>query len=304
MTMSVAVDFALSLLLWFLLVSLAVSAVNESISRALALRSRHLWRTLSRLLDEDEPSPAKSARPARSSVPAQTLHLSATHVYKHPLVNTLEGGAFGKKARLSHIPAENFARAIVDILKPDGTADATVEGFKSKVGDLPDANPAKAPLLAIASQAGGAVTDLRAAIGSWFDSGMQALSVQYRLHVKVMMFIIALVMAWIINADSLRAAEVFYRDDAVRTAASAQAVKVVDKCAAEEDSESCLDNGAEAFRQAIDLPIGWDGARSFEWWRSLGWLITAIAASQGAPFWFDLLSRARRWKSTEPVSAP
>jgi hypothetical protein len=41
-----------------------------------------------------------------------------------------------------------------------------------------------------------------------------------------------------------------------------------------------------------DLPVGWDIKKDHSIWITiLGWLITAVALSAGAPFWFDMLKR-------------
>ena len=41
-----------------------------------------------------------------------------------------------------------------------------------------------------------------------------------------------------------------------------------------------------------ELPVGWDVKKEHSFfWTIVGWLITALALSAGAPFWFDLLKR-------------
>jgi hypothetical protein len=47
---------------------------------------------------------------------------------------------------------------------------------------------------------------------------------------------------------------------------------------------------------SLNVPLGWAGPeRSYftrHWWSAIvGWLLTALAASMGAPFWFDTLNR-------------
>jgi hypothetical protein len=47
---------------------------------------------------------------------------------------------------------------------------------------------------------------------------------------------------------------------------------------------------------SLDVPLGWAAPeRSYftrHWWSAIvGWLLTALAASMGAPFWFDVLNR-------------
>jgi len=61
--------------------------------------------------------------------------------------------------------------------------------------------------------------------------------------------------------------------------------------------------------RAAGLPIGWEGINraSLEnkdsgWWLSkiFGWLITICAASLGAPFWFDMLSKIMNIRNSGP----
>lgn len=47
---------------------------------------------------------------------------------------------------------------------------------------------------------------------------------------------------------------------------------------------------------SLEVPLGWaDPERSYfrqHWWSAIfGWLLTGLAASMGAPFWFDMLNR-------------
>lgn len=49
------------------------------------------------------------------------------------------------------------------------------------------------------------------------------------------------------------------------------------------------------------LGLGWTGDPvDFCWWRNiLGWLITALAISLGAPFWFDLLNKLMQLRTSK-----
>jgi hypothetical protein len=61
------------------------------------------------------------------------------------------------------------------------------------------------------------------------------------------------------------------------------------------------------------LGLGWSGKSpgnqykisvcdNFRWYSVFGWLITALAISLGAPFWFDLLNRLMKLRNS--VSIP
>lgn len=60
----------------------------------------------------------------------------------------------------------------------------------------------------------------------------------------------------------------------------------------------------ERTRQLLNdtrLPIGWPkGVGAWEWSMLPGWLLTAIGASFGAPFWFDLLNRIVQLRAGGP----
>lgn len=74
----------------------------------------------------------------------------------------------------------------------------------------------------------------------------------------------------------------------------------------DEDSPKCKYLANLQQIQALGLPIGWDSTGDplrtwpgYHWrrwwdqiyWHGLGWLLTALALSLGAPFWFDLLNK-------------
>lgn len=62
-------------------------------------------------------------------------------------------------------------------------------------------------------------------------------------------------------------------------------------------------------KQAIEisqerLAVGWEGGfnKNFNWRSLFGWLISALAISMGAPFWFDLLNKVMKLKSAVATS--
>ena len=84
------------------------------------------------------------------------------------------------------------------------------------------------------------------------------------------------------------------------------------ECKDNEDSPNCKLKKAQCSIQSLGLPIGWDNPDDpksiwpgFHFWEGkvwsgwagqirlhfLGWLLTALAVSLGAPFWFDMLNK-------------
>jgi hypothetical protein len=56
----------------------------------------------------------------------------------------------------------------------------------------------------------------------------------------------------------------------------------------------------------LDFPVGWgfikneDNVNTWQFWfiKTIGWLITAGAGMQGAPFWFDVLKKITSTRSS------
>jgi len=76
---------------------------------------------------------------------------------------------------------------------------------------------------------------------------------------------------------------------------------MADPCAADKTSPECRVQQNLAEIKKLGLPIGWTRAEgdprslniSWQGWllRIIGWLVTALALSLGAPFWFDMLNK-------------
>jgi hypothetical protein len=291
---SAAVDLVLGLFFVFLVFSLAVSAANEGITRALEWRSRHLWRSLRRLLDGEGTDVRKDQRPnvAEATDSSQAL---ADRLYAHPLIRQLETRFLPTdRTRLSHLPTTDFSRALLDILAPENPGQTTVANLLTKVRALDDASPLKTPLLAMINEAEGKVAKLREMVGEWFDARMEALSKTYKKHTRWVLVVLGLIVALIFNVDAVGAARRLYQDDALRAAVAGQATEVVSSCEDKSGDElaTCLREQAAEADSAIRLPVGWPDPDGIDWLQWVGWLIAGIALGQGAPFWFDLLRRA------------
>ena len=130
-------------------------------------------------------------------------------------------------------------------------------------------------------------TEFRAGVERWFDRGMERVTGWYKRRTQLMLFVLGLILAVAINASALGAADELWKNDGVRDGLIAQV---------ENQDESAT--GSEAMEQLEDLgfPIGWEESNrpiGTGGWAAavLGWLLTAIAVSFGAPFWFDVLGK-------------
>jgi hypothetical protein len=289
-------DLVIGMMFVFLIFSLLVSGANEAIMRALAWRSRHLWRALRELLDGQSPTLTKDQRPSTATSAAPTSSWT-DRLYAHPLITGFEGRLPTARSRLSHIPTPDFAKALVDLIVPDADGKTSVDEVRAKVSAMPDDSPIKKPLLAILISADGKMDRLVDGIGSWFDARMDHLSARYKRHVKLVLVALGLVVAISFNVDAIGAAHRLYRDTALRSAVAQQATALVETCNGKPDEAACARTETAKVDQSLTLPVGWAGAGPVDPLRVFGWLIAGIALGQGAPFWFDLLRRAGKLRS-------
>lgn len=338
---STVLELAISLMLLYLIISGFCSALQEFVANTLRWRSKTLEQALGKLLRDPD---------------------AAKKIYGHALAAGLWSPAWIRKdnpRKPSYIPTDTFARILLDLHQGDKLAASSLEVVKALVQ--------------------GVETDFakqRAAVEKWFDDSMARVSGWYKRKAHAWLWLIAVVVCAVLNADTIGLARLLWNDEALRqsvvTAATtyvkenkkptADAAKDKDqKPAAEPAATATLADDAKktasdagnsgsateskAFenlktaRTELDksgIPLGWcwgkvnlqDNQKTLEkskcWplggtalgvedprlisvpdpgpmredciaaWllRIAGILITALAVSQGAPFWFDLLQKA------------
>ena len=132
---------------------------------------------------------------------------------------------------------------------------------------------------------------------NWFDISMTRASFWYKDQAKTFAFIIGLVLSITFNIDSIYITQELWREPTLRQTLVAQA------------QNANLDTGAksvselEEYYADLEIPVGWQStslpATPAAWGtKILGFLISALAAMQGAPFWFDILKNILKIKGT------
>ena len=174
-------------------------------------------------------------------------------------------------------------------------------------------NPAvqRTLLLAIDS-AQGDLNKAQATIEAWYDSSMDRVSGWYRRSTQWIIFWIGLAVAVGLNVNTITIADYLYRHDAVRASIVARAQTAVSDTTLLNRSYQDVQTGLDTLGLPLGWSKGWGALRSersaqqsgkFAIWNDLfapilGWLLTAFAATMGAPFWFDLLNKVMVIRST------
>ncbi len=292
---SAFVDIALGLILFFLILSLVCSAVQEWIASAVGLRSRNLRKGIENLIGADI---AKSLY----------NHGQFKSLYKEPgWLGTLKKIGSSRGVGPSYLEPKRFANILIDVIdrRDDQQAggvrrDAVAKTFDEIEGSLRAIGQEhiREALLSLLSGADGKVDKFRDELADWFDGAMDRVSGWYARTVKVFLFVIATVVVVGLNADAIEIGKKFWADQALRSAVAASAEQIVRS-----------ENPPTYDQVKADLnkfPIGWKCTKpdkntlienvcfveNFSGIPTIvGWLISIIACSFGAPFWFGLLNK-------------
>jgi hypothetical protein len=307
-------DVVFGLVSVFLAVSLFTSAVTEGLSTLVRLRARTLLSGVKQLLND------------------QQFEGLALSLYNHALVNPLSAGNTdpGKTPSIkpSYIEPDQFALAFVDILKQAGDTAAKAEAAAAAGGTAPPADGAATPadevaslklsietaikkignqqiratLTALYRKAGKDVDAFRDEIAAWFDAAMDRLSGVYSRYVKAISFVVALVLAGLLNADAIHVADTLWERPALAERLAKLDLPIVDKTHPETEATQLLKQ-----IEGVAPLLGWNGFGNDERrhglgiaFMILGWVVVAGAALFGAPFWFDVLQRFVQLRGTGP----
>jgi hypothetical protein len=228
----------------------------------------------------------------------------------------------------SYIPSRTFALAMIDILNAGKqTGEAAMDSITQTLAEhhwkFRD-NKAGEALYTLALDAKRDIDVFQQNLEHWYNDGMDRVSGWYKRYTQTALIFIGLVLAIVFNVSSVRVAKTLWVDRDVRQAMVNAAQSYVSKTpekptAATGDAAALkqqLQNNVNALNEVTTstlLPVGWK--HSFrDHWNYLadepvnaaqsalaalgGWLITALAISFGAPFWFDTLNRFMVVRST------
>jgi hypothetical protein len=148
-------------------------------------------------------------------------------------------------------------------------------------------------------------------IERYFDDAMERVSGWYKRRTQIILVVIATVVTLVLNADTLAVGTALSGDASLRGhVADAAAVVVADHAGASDATQQANPVASlDLFGDVLTwrtLPADPAAAAN----KVIGLLITIIAASLGAPFWFDMLDKVINMRltgkppdATEPVRA-
>jgi len=139
-------------------------------------------------------------------------------------------------------------------------------------------------------EAGQDIEQLKTQLEIWFNNTMDRVSGWYKRKTQIIQLVLALAIVVIANVDSIRITRSLSGvNSPLRDSIKDAAHSFVQAGLPQGPPAAQLSAATEAIGN-LALPIGWVKG-GFGPTTAFGWVITALAASLGAPFWFDLLNR-------------
>jgi len=324
---SVVLNVVIGLIFIYLLYSLLATIIQEIIATNLGLRAKMLNKGISRMLDDN--SNAKETSDAFYSHPlikylgennsrSKPAYLNSKNFSK-VVIDLLRGDKL--LANQSFIPLIDQSLNDGKTLWGDGTkiCPQTLSYLKSLWVD-----------------AQGDVEMFRRLLEQWFDDTMERASGWFKKKTQMILFLIGFALAIIFNIDTISIAGKLSKDPKLAAQLADNAAIYMqnnkEMLNVQLNTPGALGNqNSEEYKSSLDsiftrssnlmitandlvkgsindtnklMGLGWTGdANDFIWWRNIiGWLITAMAISLGAPFWFDLLNKFMKMRSS--VASP
>jgi hypothetical protein len=318
MQIDVILEVAIGLVVVWFVLSMATSQIQEFIADIGGKRSKFMRKQIEEMFQEQGLN--------------QNSKLVTKQFYSNALIESLktQPTVWGGKLDPAEISAPIFAQ-VISFLFPLHSTKEGQKGVMEETTQKPTENVKNTPLSklqqsqgtssnnsgqpsefpqALKSLISGTHTnpeEYKKNIETWFEIKMKNAISSYRKEVVRNSFIIGLLLALAINADSLYIANRLWTDPTLRQAIVAQAENLAP------NDEAGLQNTFTKIK-ALSLPLVWTQEatpKDVTGWlfKGVGIFLTALATAQGSPFWFDVLRKligaksdmAKPSQSTQPT---
>jgi len=271
-----------------LLLSLLATTMMELIASAFSLRGKNLERALKNMLD------------------ATDMDERVLQAFKNNALYKQLSYRYGKKRYApSYISDKSFESIFMEVLLEGKGFDALQE----QVDTLPEGDLRKV-LQQFLHEADGDAEAFKNRIRTWYNDIMDRASGWYKRNAQKILVGVGFFIAVVFNADTLAIYERLESDPETLQMVLTLAEDYAD---GRSGAEIAAPDASPAFNESLDkleelvnnqiesvkspLGLGWKNVDWSEvgWYdvliKLLGWIVTALAVSLGAPFWFDLLRK-------------
>lgn len=277
----------LGIIFILLLLSLLATTIMELVSSFLQLRGKNLERALRNML-------------ASSDLDERMLDAFR----QNALYRQLSYRNGKKLSAPSYVSPQSFQSILMNILLEG--REQNMENIRGSIDKLGNQD-LREVLLQLLNESENKLEDFRSKVQGWYNDVMDRSTAWYKQNTQKLLVMIGFALAVVFNADTIA----IYQRLGADPEALQQVVTMAEAYVAGNDVEAIRQRDPE-FEQIYQdlktlvqrdleaarrpLGLGWDNGvvnmSPLDWLtKLLGWVVTALAVSLGAPFWFDLLKK-------------
>lgn len=314
-------EIVIGIIFVLLLFSLLATTIMESIAGIFALRGENLMKALKHILAHDGDETLlntfkesdlykqlcskrginKNYRP-----PSYINEESFWSILSNTLFKDTDGSALSLQYRINELESEGkistyikniFLQFLYEIEQED-KANNKIENIKLSIGEIEN-DDLRNQLLSFAESGERKILSFKSKVQGWYNSIMDRTSGWYKRQTQLILFIIGVLIAIGFNADVIAIYQQLSADPDLAMQIAEQAAVYLE----ENPDPEIKREISELVREDIasvqsPLGIGWQLidkedliSPSFWMLKIVGWLVTALSVTLGAPFWFDLLRK-------------
>jgi len=206
-------------------------------------------------------------------------------------------GSITEPKKLEKIPVVILVDAFFDLSGLSRKKEMDLLQLAEIIDKLPDSE-GKNAFISWINQGVTNIADLRTRTTAYFTGLMEQAADTFRARARSFVIMLSIGITILLGTDSIQLAETLWTNVELRAIAAAQADAVVAEGGANADLSDLLDD-----LDQFSIKIGWWQTQEFPkspdveawalfiFWKALGLGITAVAVSQGASFWYDVLKK-------------
>ncbi len=300
-----AIDVAIGLIFLFALYSLIVTTLTEIVASLLKQRGQILKAGIKRMLDnedkEDELTISKDG------------HLGynlSNDFFKMPEIKYLGKRDFRNKERFpSYLKSKTFVNSFLKSLGFIYSSTKNLQDIREK---LNPANETHRIIINMIDEADNNIERFKLLLEDWYNETMDRVSGWYKRRIQLITFIIGAIFAFALNINSIEIARLLSNNDDARlnmVNAASDYMKNYSDVATNSNLQidsinfeiQNLIKQTRETKSLVDIPWPKWCPKKGEihlWQYFVGCFLTTIALSLGSPFWFDLLNKLIKLRSS------
>ena len=328
MTGSITLDVIIAMVFVYLIYSLLVTILGEMISTWLGIRARNLRMMLERMLNDEGVEPQGKIAKFFLYESEYFKNSLAGRFYNHPSIkysseSKKENRFFFTHGKPSYISDSQFADTIVQLFRNKGIGADDLEKIQYAIrfNTLHIQPETLLHFKNLLVDADNNIARFKEVLKGWYNETNDRATGWFKRKMQFILFWIGFLLAYSFNVDTISmvsklSTDVNARRDLVQMAIAASDsnstfAKITDDT---KSKVSLPDSAAKEVKKSIQqanqaLGLGWADVKPFHtfdcgsiipkiypqfvpWCREFwGLMLTALALSLGAPFWFDLLKK-------------